>query len=569
MTAESTPSHENQIWREFRQAQGSSWARRWRENPPADSGITLATVLSLLLVAVTDPVVWWGLAPDFFFPVPPFRLFLASLLFLPVNGWLGHTLVARWTPRDQERPLWLRAVRLAACCLVPFGGIAIVPVWRELLRRNPPWIRPRAGRSVRLTLRGTSLEMPRPPALERLQRSLILRTFLIVGSVIPFALGSLIVIDPKGILGRTGAIAFSIGLHAVVFFGLSHAIRQFSYLSAENPWARLLPLGRWSLLFPLPVFAVGLAIVALAVFGPPRNTWVGAVYSQRSDALRFPLWRQTGQAFRPTIQGFSLADFTGRPLAAEPQREGRAAGRREALARLTLLFLPPEAGLLTWCVLNAGGWQPKESTLKALLITAVSLAFGSLLLQAFPGAAEKLRWDRARDLAPYFRSGALFLPAAACLIGALGGAGAARGDLQLIGLFFHLYCESLAVFGAAYALRGFVSNRFELGFFIAWGFLYAALETLALLLKTSPDLAHCAVVLVLLAPALNLLAGLALLPSLLRPFTWRQILDRQLSGSFRVLLALLVLTAILPFCGLAAPFWISARQKLSLPEPRA
>jgi hypothetical protein len=197
-----------------------------------------------------------------------------------------------------------------------------------------------------------------------------------------------------------------------------------------------------------------------------------------------------------------------------------------------------------------------------LLTVAFGLALGSLLLQAVPGAAEKLRWDRIRALSPYLRSGTLFLPSAGCLLGAVGGIVAVRGDFQLVGRLLDLFAVFIAIFGAAYALRGFVTKRFDLGFFTTWGFLYSATASLALVLRTSPDLANRAAGLVLLAPLLNLAAGLALAPALLRPFTWRHVLNLRRPRGFRVVLSVLALTAVLPFGGLAAPFWIWARQRL-------
>jgi hypothetical protein len=229
-----------------------------------------------------------------------------------------------------------------------------------------------------------------------------------------------------------------------------------------------------------------------------------------------------------------------------------------------LLFLAPEAGLLTWFVLKIGGWQLRESTMIVLMIIVVILALGSVLLQAIPGAAEKLGWQRVQALSSYLRSGTLFLPAAGGLIGVLGGAATARGDIRLAGALLDLFALFLALLGTVYALRGFVTKRFDLGQFAAWGLLYSALATLGLLLKTaaSGGLAHRVVLLVIAVPCLHLLAGIVLLPALLRPFTPNDIWDSRRSCSLRVILALLTLTAVLPLGGLAAPFWIWARQKL-------
>lgn len=544
-------------------------ARRGRENPPVDAGIVLLASLAFLLVVLTDPVVWWGVPPDFIFPVPSLGLFLASLLFLPLNGWLAHSFLTRWTPRDRERPRWVRAVRFAAASLFPFGDFAIVPFWRELLHRNPSWIRPRDDRPLRLTLPGPSggsfSQFPRRPVLERLYRSENFRVSLNIASALPFFLGGLMAADPDGALGRPGAIAVNLGLHTVSFFGMSRAVDQFSYQAAGSRWTKLLPVSCWSLLIPMPVNGAGLLYILLTVFGSFHGTWIGALYSQRFDALRFPLWRQAGRAFRPALRGFSWADLTGRLPAADPPREGRSAGRREALARLTLLFVAPEAGLLTWAILKAGGWQLRESTLIALMIIAVILALGGVLLQAVPGVAEKLGWERVQALSPYLRSGALFLPEAGCLTGVLGGAAAARGDVRLVGAILDLFTLFLAILGVVYALRGFVTKRFDLGQFSAWGLLYSALATLTILLKAAPgDLAERAVILVLVVPFLHLLAGMALLPALLRPFTWKDIRDPRRPFGLRIVLALLSLTAVLPLGGLAAPFWIWARQSFWL-----
>lgn len=554
---------ERAVWRDFRRAQGHSMARRARENPPVDSGIIFLAFLVLILILLTDPVVWWGLSPDWLYPVPPLPLFFASLLLLPLNGWITHVLLARWTPRDGQRPMWVRALRFAVASLFPFGGFAIVPLWREVLRKNPSWIRPREGLSVPLALHGASDGLPKRLALERLHESELLKLSLLVGSALPFVIGALIAVHPEGVFGRRGALAFNLALHAVAFFGMSRTVRQFSYLSAGSPWIRLLPLSRWLFLFPSPLCAAGPLILILAAFGPLRGTLVGGLYSLRSDALRFPLWRKAGRELRPEIRGLSWADLTGRP----PQtgmlpEEGRGAEKRAALLRLALLFLPLEAGVLTWSFLNAGGWQPGEPALMALLIIACSLAFGSLLLQAVPAFAEKLRWDRARRLSPYLRSGALLLPVAGCLLGILGGVGAARGDIRLVGSILELLAGFLAVFGAAYALRGLVTKRFDLGRFAGWGLLYASLATLGIFLEADPGVAHRAMILILVAPVLRLAAGFALAPALLRPYKWRDIFCRRLPSSLQRALFFMALTAILPLGGLAAPFWIWARQNL-------
>ena len=404
-----------------------------------------------------------------------------------------------------------------------------------------------------------SPELPEHKVLERLHRSQILWLPLVFAGGLPFVMGGLITVDPEGIFGWSGAIAFNLGFHVVAFLGISHAYRQFSYLYTGSPWMWAVPVGRWLLLFPVPVLVVGLLIVALATYGPLGGTWIGRLYSVRTDALRFPLWRKTGEVFRPTIKRFSWTDLTGRPpKAATLPEKGRGAAKREALSRLKLLFLLPEAGLLTWLVSQGIRWQPRPSTLVALMATAFGLWLGSLLLQAFPGLAEKLRWDRAQPLAPYLRSGALLLPAAGCVLGILGGACAAQRDIRLVGMLLKLLGPSFGVLLFASVFR----NRLDPGLFLTWFFLYLGLEVLGPLLETSPALASRAVILALAAPVLGLVAGLALGPALLRPFTWRHLFDKRLPGGFRTTLAAVGFTAVLPLGGLAAPLWIWARERL-------
>jgi hypothetical protein len=322
-------------------------------------------------------------------------------------------------------------------------------------------------------------------------------------------------------------------------------------------------VSRWALLFPFPVYAVGLLFIAYAIFGPARDTWIGTLYSQRSEALRFPLWRQVGREVRPTLRGFSWVDLSRRPPSIDPLREGRVASRCEALARLTVLFLPPEAGLLTWFVLRTNHWQLREPTLANLLIVAAGLAFGSFVLQILPAAAERLNWKSGMVLSPYLRSGALLLPTAGCLLGIIGGVGAARGDIRFVSSIRELFALFLSLVGLVSALRGSITKRPFLGYFMTWISLYVAIAVLAPVLKIAPHgLADRAVILVLLVPLLNLIAGATLLPALLRPFTWRLIFDPRRPAALRTALAINTLTAVLPLGGLAAPFWIWTRHKL-------
>jgi hypothetical protein len=206
-----------------------------------------------------------------------------------------------------------------------------------------------------------------------------------------------------------------------------------------------------------------------------------------------------------------------------------------------------------------------EPVLVPALLAAIALLSSSFLLQGLPPIARRFRWKRIENsLNLYLHHGVLLLPAALVLGGCAGGLLAAKGEIQTLGGWIEFAAQIILLQGVLSifpAASGEIS-RFDIWLLPIATVLSLAFDVLGKVLKVDPAFAERSVFLVQAIPLLGLLAGLALLPALLRPFTWRHIFDRRLPFGFRTVLTVLALTAILPLGGLAVPFWIWARQRL-------
>lgn len=277
---------------------------------------------------------------------------------------------------------------------------------------------------------------------------------------------------------------------------------------------------------------------------------IGDLYALHKEARRHSAWRRV--------------ELGHAPLRTRIGGDGRASIRRAALSRIAILLLAPEAGLLTCLLVRRSG---RETLLEPVIVpalwTAAVLLFSSILLQALPPFARRLRWERIETgWTPYLQHGVLLLPASLFLGGCAGGLLAAQGEIpqifvKLAALIIFLLCCVFVLLGVSTKGHGL-----DLGLVSAACALYAALLVMNEGLMVDPALAARSVLLLRALPVLGLVAGLALMPALLRPYTWRHLFDRRLPCSFRAVLAILSLTAILPLGGLAVPFWIWARQKL-------
>ena len=101
---------------------------------------------------------------------------------------------------------------------------------------------------------------------------------------------------------------------------------------------------------------------------------------------------------------------------------------------------------------------------------------------------------------------------------------------------------------------------------LLWSFFFGSLAALGFLIGVDGRIHQPSLEflrwLTALSPLWSLSLFLALGAWLLRPFSWRHILERRLPLRLRAALAFVTLTGVIPLGGIAIPFWIYAQHRL-------
>lgn len=475
---------------------------------------------------------------------PRRRIIVAGLLVF--NAWLLDRVLRTRTPAALLPAFWLRWLR-PLILAVPVLGLAALPVWRRLVDRRPRWAFPEQGASPPLRLDDPSSEsrgMNRSIDLWILRQTQSLPALVIW--IVVFQITPLFsLVSWLGLEGRNGgplhtaAIAAAVGLHlvaagaALVFAELK--IRRLQITGGRAVAFRCMPL---ALLLPVAAGLPALAIVLLLAVERKEEHGVQHTLFEHQDFRRLSLGE--GRTAR-------LNEVIG---------SAERARRRFAWGRIVLLL--PEAAIPTWLL---GG-----TPFLAGVFLAPALA-GCILFAA--EAFERLAGRRLR-----------FLPEAAPLVGATcvaaslaAGAGALVGALAAgragatVGLVFVvLGFSGLLLALLALMWSGLLSTFFGAperpmtGKALLMGLSFVVMLLGAVL--TRPDLGR---------GALDTLRPFCLLGLLSSPVVavacrpWRffrlrlaDLENQELSGRRRFRLGIFALTLIVPWGGLAAPWWMQA-----------
>jgi hypothetical protein len=555
------PQRKIGVWREFDRAQKDLLARRYWENFTFNFALQLIGIWALAATLFLDLKLMSGSMSD---GLPPVRflviLFLALFPVTLIAGWLVDFQLSLRTPRDRERPAWIRSLRFLAACVVPFGPFVVPQLWKEVLVRNPPWSAPRSRQPFHLQIRSESEDLPARPFLERLYDSTFLQ-FLSLSGTLWGLVGIGVLLRSESKAADRMTLAVSVLAHVIVFF-CSGAMLE-SVKAQGSRWSLAASLSRFLLLLPTPLSFLAFSPMLWSL--TPSRLLVDSAYSDLSQARRLRLWRGLEQDLRREPERLSWTSFLKLRENNESRGEsGRVSAERAALLRLKSLFLIPEAGLLSWIAArHLGLIGTDDKTLVPFLVGAFAFALAGSLLQAIPPIAQGLRFTRVSEiLAPYLIGGYLFLPAAAFLIGWAGGLFVAGNRFQDLIQFLNLTVSMGTLLVLIYGIFRLRDHRFDFGVLVVWGFLLPLLLAILVRLVMKIENAPLGPFITVVAPCFGFLAGISLGSSLLHPFSWSALIESRISRGARIVLTILALTAILPLGGLAIPFWIWARQRL-------
>ncbi|MES1245486.1 MAG: hypothetical protein ABUT39_28030 [Acidobacteriota bacterium] len=525
----------------------SSWAGWTLQNAGFISGMGAAMLLLFL-----EPALWFRSWPPWTFDHrAAVALGLLSLAAVPVHGLLLDRFLSAKTPLERAMPRWLLALRFLAAC-VPLFSFLLLPGWKTLLARHPPWAWPRARRRL-------DLGSGDGPVRRRM-----LPVFTSGFFVAYLALACVLLIFWALWLAQTGALGTArkpviagvcATLHLVAAIGARlhfTPLRQTKrlWLVEAAPWLCLVPV-----LGPF-VALTGPELWTEDREGAGLLSW--SAWAWRSHPGRLPPWRSM--------------ERLRQPRSAAP-RKARAGDHERALLSFyrgkTALLLLDGAVLLVGLTALAKRF-PALSPAVSLAARGAPYAgiplsaLGLLVLAA--AASPRLR-GKVPELAVFGRY-LLFTPLA-LLAGGLAGLLWLAGDLKSLGLLMMYGGALLAGFGFLSFLPSYSRvSRISMSWLL-WFLLLTFCGAPVLLderLHGWPSRVLAAAA--FLAPLWSLLLFRRFAPWLPRPLVWRDIRDirdirnGRLSWRIRTALILLGAAAAVPGGGLAIPAWIALGARL-------
>ena len=554
-----------EVWREFTRSQGDLMARRYWENNTFRFALQMSGTWAVLasffldLKLMLDPD--WGVFPSLSVLI---ILFFALLPATLAAGWMVDFQLSLRTPRDQDRPDWLRLLRFLAACVVPLSPFVMPQIWREVLRRNPSWAAPRSRLPFHLEPRSTSETLPLRPFLKRLYESLLLQ-FLTLTSTLWGLSGIGVLLQADGKTAYRATLTASVLAHVIAFLCSGAMLESVIQNTERSRWSNAARLLRFLLLLPFPLSL--LAFLPLLSTLTPSRLLVESAYANLHQARRLPLWRTLERHLRRDPKRLSWPGYLQLLNDKEFRGEsGKVFAERGALFRLKTLFLIPEAGLLSWFAarhLRLLGTQ--DRTVVPFLEMALYLGLAATFVQVIPPIARALRKERvAETLSPYLVGGFLLLPAASFLIGWVGGLLIAGNRDKEFWFLLGPIVGIGALLFLVYGMFRFQDQRFDLGVLLGSGLLLPLLSLLLIVLTIRSEHSWLGLSIAGAAPCVSIVVGIFLGGALLHPFSWAQLREPTISRRTRLALTALALTAILPLGGLAIPFWIWSRQRLWL-----
>jgi uncharacterized membrane protein YhdT len=535
-------------------AMGKGFWRHWHSGDCS----FLVGIYSALTILSLEPSLWWKSWPsDFLQFTVQNSVAISLLLVLPFNAWFFDGYLSSKTPGESALPRWLLGLRFLALSL-PLFGLHTLSLWKFFLQRREFTSLRTTHRTTRLNLAQGLRNLPSGIRSRMLYRSGFFFAWIAMSfvSVLVWAVW-LAGARSLGAWHRPLVLGVCLLLHLLSCGSIAQHLQFENRKSPVFGWRRIVLLGvpfLW--LLAVPGIVVGFFIYLLASPSHRSLSWTGVT--------RDPLWQG--------LQGWLQRRWRGMPWFAQWRRptglfrsEGHSRSQAEiiALYRLKTLLLAFESAGIAALVLRV----PSLSTaIRPAVWAALALGGMGLAIQMAGLLARLLRISRVDESLtrhPFGRY--LLLTQTAFLAGTYGTLILIQGTIKEFGILLCLsaaFCGMMAVLFLLLPTSASPSGPDM----TLWTFFYLAISAsgggvaiegedcrsgLLLFLKVSAAL----------TPLVSLGLFLFLGGWLLRPFSWRHVLDPRLPRQFRAVLALVSLTAVLPLGGLAIPFWIYARHR--------
>ncbi len=557
------------VRRRYKQARLNAMGRGfWEHWRPGDSAFLVGMYSSVLLLFL-EPALWSDIWPAGMIDVRvPDGLAAFLLLILPFNGWIVDRFLANKTPGETAFPRWLLALRGLFACL-PLIGLYVISFWRMALERRSFL---RTPRPVALSLHRGQPLLPAGARTRAIYRSGFFFVWMAT-SILQLLVWALWLVQTPalGAHRRTVILGACVLLHPLAGASMGLYFWQEIRSASLRGWRRALFLIApvlWVLAFPGMVLGF-----AIFLFADPSHTDLSwKVHANRTAVGRDPLWKGLEIGARRQWQEKPWFKQWLRPAGLlHPEATGSTERQITSFYRLKTLLLSLDAAALFGVLSRtAARWpvlaSPLNTALRGIFWTAGTLAGVGALIQGISLAARLLRVSRAGEPLhrhPYGRY--LLLTQLALLTGLYEAGLGAAGRIQELGLLLCLGGALCAVSSVLFLFFPTASSPNGPDMTL-WALLFLSICAWGGLIALDGEMGQPSLVvlkiLVLLTPLWSLGLFLALGGWLLRPFSWRQVADPRLPLRLRASLLLMVLTAVLPLGGLAAPFWIYARHRL-------
>ncbi|HYX22943.1 MAG TPA: hypothetical protein VFC23_02235 [Thermoanaerobaculia bacterium] len=547
------------VYRRFRRAGRNALGRHLSHHWQIENASLIAGIGLFLGLLFLEPALWAGGLFLVDASIPGW-LAVAALGFLPLNGWALDRFLSWMTARERCLPLWLRGLRWLAAC-VPLLGLYLVPVWRRFLAAG-------AGRVSIGNRRGSRLNLSDPAAgfPPGLRNAWFFTSgafaLLLSSGFLPIVLwAAWLAHTPRLGSARVKVIlAVSVVLHLLAFAALAHHFGSTRAALSVRERRRIAWARASSLLWLLPAPASIAALILWALPKPNREPLIWTAYARRTDAARRTLQRSALAGQEPTVPWFQ--PWRRSEGAASPWLGTQTEVEVTGYYRVKTFLLAIESGALLWL----SSKLPINRGLRIAFLGALCLAALGLAVQCVGFGMRLLRIDSAvewLDRHPYGRY--LLLTQAAFLAGTEAASLWLAGRAVEVGAFIALGAV-LWVMPLLFLLiipLFHVPDRRDL---LLWIGLLLALAMLGLFVILEGDLSGLSSKALAAIAAASAVLGLSLscarLAWLIRPFSWRHLLDLRLAPGLRGHLLLVVATAAVPLGGLAIPYWIYVRHRV-------
>ncbi|MEA2560987.1 MAG: hypothetical protein QOH06_2491 [Acidobacteriota bacterium] len=533
----------------------------WGGWTPEDATF-IVSLVSVAVLLLLEPALWFRDWPPSFIGDRVLDWLAPSFLVMPLHGWLLDRFLSAKTSAERAMPRWLLVVRFVAGSF-PLFSFALLPAWRLLLERRPPWAFQGHRPGPSLCLSHSPSRSRSSGRLLHLYTSGIFAVFMGLGFALPMLWAAWLARRARPPV----IVAVCALLHFVAFItSRSQAARLHQTWSGPLP--SVLP---WLAFLPFPGPMASALVPVILQTGGSTNTLIWSAWAQRSSADRLPLWRQFQDTLRTRRRAAPWFQQWRRPrLHDRPIRAGELDRDLLSFYRLKTALLLLEGGaLVAGLAILVERFPRLGSTVDATLhfATFFAVALGGIGLIIWTGAviARFLRLSglAKSDLLIFGRY--LLLTPLAFLAGSQVGFAWVAGRQAELGLLIGYGGALLAVLAWLFFFPSSVKSH-DLGTSAFWSFAFLAIALIGIPIGLNARLGGWPTRILggtaLLAPAWSLLLFRRFGHWLARPFLWRDLLDPKLSSRVRASLAFLKWTAVLPGAGLAIPAWIALRSFL-------